>query len=121
MPCRPARLRYPPVTAPPLGEHWFSISLNDERTGFAHQTISKRPDGYDISVDSSVKLTVLGFSREAAIRESYLVTTELALISFSVEQTLDGSSMKLTGKAVPEGISMTVGKRREKKDNPAEG
>ena len=106
---------YPPVTAPPLGEHWFSISLNDERTGFAHQTISKRPDGYDISVDSSVKLTVLGFSREAAIRESYLVTTELALISFIVEQTLDGSSMKLTGKAVPEGISMTSENAGKKK------
>jgi hypothetical protein len=106
---------YPPVTAPPLGERWFSISLNDERTGFAHQTISKRPDGYEISVDSSVKMTVLGFSREAAIRESYLVTPGLSLISFSVELTLDGSSMKLAGKAVPEGVSMTSENAGKKK------
>ena len=98
----------PPVTDLPVGEQWFSISLNDERTGFARQTISKRPGGYEINVDSSVKLTVLGFSREAAIRESYLVTPELALRFFNIEQTLDGSSMKITGKAGVDGISMTV-------------
>ena len=98
----------PPVTALPVGEQWFSISLNDERTGFARQIIRKRPEGYEISVDSSVKLTVLGFSREAAIRENYLVSPELVLLTFSVEQTLDGSSMKLAGKAGVDGVSMTV-------------
>ena len=98
----------PLVTAPPLGEQWFSISLNDERTGFAHQSISRRPGGYEISVESSVKLTVLGFSREAAIRETYLVNPELALLSFSVEQTIDGSSMKLIGKSGAEGVNMTM-------------
>ena len=98
----------PPVTDLPVGEQWFSISLNDERTGFVRQTISKRPGGYEISVDSSVKLTVLGFSREAAIREIYQVNPELVLLSFSVEQTLDGSSMKIAGKAVADGLSMTV-------------
>ena len=98
----------PPITEPPLGDRWFSIILNDERTGFAHHTIVKRTEGYEISIDSSVKMTVLGFSREAAIRENYLVNSELALISFSVEQTLDGSSMRLAGKTVPDGISMTT-------------
>jgi transglutaminase-like putative cysteine protease len=98
----------PPVTTLPVGEQWFSISLNDERTGFARQTISKQPDGYEISVDSSVKLTVLGFSREAAIRENYRVNSALSLISFRVEQTLDGSSMKITGAAGADGVSMIV-------------
>ncbi len=107
----------PSVTSPPLGEQWFSINLNDERTGFAHQTISKRGDGYEISVDSSVKLTVLGFSREAAIRESYLVTRELVLLSFTIDQTLDGSSMKLTGKAVSDGVSLTVENAGKKKSS----
>jgi Transglutaminase-like superfamily len=107
----------PLVTAPPLGDQWFSINLNDERTGFAHQTISKRPEGYEINVDSSVKLTVLGFSREAAIRENYLVNSALVLISFDIEQTLDGSSMKLTGKVVNDGISLTVENAGTKKSS----
>ncbi len=107
----------PPITSLPLGEQWFSINLNDERTGFAHQSISKRPEGYELSVDSSVKLTVLGFSREAAIRESYLITPDLTLLSFSVEQTLDGSSMKLTGKSVAAGISLTVENAGKKKSS----
>ncbi len=111
----------PLVTTPPLGEQWFSISLNDERTGFAHQSISKRPEGYEISVDSSVKLTVLGFSREAAIRESYLVNPELALLSFSVEQILDGSSMKIMGKTVANGISLTVENAGKKKSSLLKG
>ena len=105
----------PPHTAPPVGEQWFSITLNDERTGFAHQTISKRPEGYEISADSGVKMTVLGFSREAAIREQYLVTPDLALLSFRVEQTLDGSRMTLSGKTVPDGISLTVENTGKKK------
>jgi len=105
----------PPLTTLPLGEQWYSIMLNDERTGFAHQTISKRPEGYEIRVDSSVKLTVLGFSREATIRESYLVSPDLALLSCNVEQTLDGSGMKLTGKTVSDGISLTVENAGKKK------
>ena len=105
----------PPLTAPPLGEQWFSISLNDERTGFARQTVTKRPDGYEISADSSVRMTVLTFAREAAIRERYLVAPDLTILSFSVEQTLDGSRMTLTGKAVSDGISLTVENAGKKK------
>lgn len=101
-------VQQPLLTAPPLGEQWFSITLNDERAGFARQSINRRPDGYEISVDSSVKLTVFGFSREAAIRETYRVNSEFALVSFVVEQTLDGSSMKLAGTAETGGISVTV-------------
>lgn len=107
----------PPLTAPPLGEQWFSISLNDERTGFAHQTVTKRPEGYEISVDSSVKLTVLGFSREAAIRESYLVNSDLLLLSFCIEQSIDGSSVKLTGKTGADGVSLTVENAGKKKSS----
>ncbi len=107
----------PPLTTPPLGDQWFSINLNDERTGFAHQNISKRPDGYEINVDSSVKLTVLGFSREASIKENYLVTPGMTLLSFSIEQTIDGSSMKLTGKTVADGVSLTVENAGKKKSS----
>lgn len=98
----------PPLTDLPLGERWFSISMNDDRAGFARQTIAKHADGYQITVDSSVKITMLGFSREASIKESYLVKRDLTVRSFSFDQILDGSAKKVVGSVAPEGIRLTV-------------
>src|SRR5512140_66407 len=98
----------PPLDAPPLGERWYSISLGDERAGFAHTVVSTASEGYEISCDGSVKMLVLGFSRQASSRETYRVNKDLSLRSFVVEQTLDGSLMRLTGVVTAKGVKVTV-------------
>lgn len=107
----------PLLAAPPLGERWYSISLGDERTGFAHTSISMSPGGYEISSDGSVRMRVLGFAREASSRETYLVNGDLSLKSFAVEQIIDGSPMRLKGEVTAKGVIVKVesaGSAREK-------
>lgn len=106
-----------PLSGPPLGERWFGIYFNEERTGFAHVFISEDPTGYLIGSDSSVKMSGFGFSREASARECYRVDRNLALRSFEVSQTIDGSPMKLVGQVGEKAIRVTIeskGSRREK-------
>jgi len=106
-----------PLNQVPLGERWFSVSMNGERTGFSRLSITAVPEGYSISGEGSVKMLVLGFSREASSRESYRVARDLTLKSFSVSQTIDGSHMQVSGERTLRGIKVTVdtaGSRQEK-------
>ncbi|RII25387.1 MAG: transglutaminase [Geobacter sp.] len=101
----------------PLGTRWFSVSMNGERTGFSNLTIEVVPDGYRLSADGSVKMLVLGFSREASSRESYLVARDMTLKSFTTSQTIDGSPMQVSGERIARGVKVTVetaGNRKEK-------
>jgi hypothetical protein len=107
----------PPLSPVPLGERSFSISFNGERTGFLRIGISASSTGYEITSEGSVKMLVLGFSREASARESYRVGRNLALRSFSTSQVIDGSLMRLTGEVTAKGVKVTVetaGSRKEK-------
>jgi len=105
------------LSTPPLGERWFGISLADERTGFYRSAIVQTEEGYEIAGSGSVKMLVLGFSRQASSRETYRVNRDLSLKSFDVEQTIDGSPMRLTGKATAAGVTVRIesaGSQREK-------
>jgi transglutaminase-like putative cysteine protease len=107
----------PPLAAPPLGERWFSIAMNGERTGFAMLKIVQAEGGYEIESSGSVKMLVLGFSREAASREHYRVNRDLSLKSFTVEEIIDGSRMQVSGEVSAKGVRVTVdrgGKKEEK-------
>ena len=107
----------PLLAAPPLGERWYAISMGDERTGFAHTTISAPPGGYEISSEGSVRMLVLGFAREASSRETYLVDRDLSLRSFAVEQVIDGSPMQLKGEVTAGRVTVKIesaGSTREK-------
>ena len=85
------------IDAPPLSERWFGIYVNSERVGFYRQRIDKSEDGYRIEGNGSVRMKVMSFSKEASMRETYQVSKNLALRSFEVEQTVNGSSSHLTG------------------------
>jgi transglutaminase-like putative cysteine protease len=102
---------------PPLSERWFGIYVDQERVGFYRQAISETPDGYRMEGDGSVRMKVMGFTKEAAMRETYLVGKDLALHSFEVEQTVNGSASHLIGKVANNIIrikSVTNGKSTEK-------
>lgn len=86
------------IEAPPLSERWFGIYLNSERVGFYRQRIEKTEDGYRMEGEGSVRMKVMSFSKEASMRETYLVTKNLALRSFDVDQTLNGTSSHVSGK-----------------------
>jgi hypothetical protein len=98
----------PKLAAPPEGERWFSILLSGERVGFAHLVITRAGEGYRIDSEGSVKMRVMGFSREATSKESYLVGRDLTLQSFATESRIDGSPLVLKGEVTPKGIKVAV-------------
>jgi transglutaminase-like putative cysteine protease len=94
------------IDAPPLSERWFGIYVNGERVGFYRQRIDKVDDGYRMEGDGSVRMKVMSFSKEASMRETYLVAKNLALRSFDVEQTINGSLSHVSGKVT--GSALTI-------------
>jgi transglutaminase-like putative cysteine protease len=117
--CAPLSLHaaaIPKLTEPPVGERWFSVVLDGERVGFAHLSITQAGDGYRFDSEGSVKLRVMGFSREAVSRESYFVAKDLTLRSFAVESRIDGSPMALSGEVTPKGIKVSVESKGGKKE-----
>lgn len=82
---------------PPLAEHWFGIYVDNDLVGFYRQKISETDGGYKIEGDSSVRIKVMGFSKEASTRETYLVAKNLSLRSFGVEQTINGTPSRISG------------------------
>lgn len=88
---------YGAVEAPPLSERWFGIFVNSERVGFYRQRIETSGDGYRMEGNGSVQMNIMNVSKKASMRETYLVAKNLALRSFEVEQTVNGSSSHLTG------------------------
>jgi hypothetical protein len=113
----PAAAPISPLTVPPLGERWFSITMGDERTGFAHTSITVVPGGYEVISEGSARMVVLGFTREASSRETYQVNRDLSMRSFVVEQTIGGKPMPLKGEVTAKGVKVTVdaaGGRQEK-------
>ena len=97
------------IDAPPLSERWFGIYVNSERVGFYRQRIDKSGDGYRMEGNGSVRMNVMGFSKEASTHETYLVSKNLALRSFDVDQTVNGSSSHVSGKV----SGSTIHMRRE--------
>ncbi len=86
------------IDTPPLSEHWFGIYVNGERVGFYRQRIDRLDDGYRMEGNGSVRMKVMSFSKEASMRETYLVSKNLSLRSFDVEQTVNGSASHVSGK-----------------------
>jgi len=86
------------IDAPPLSEQWFGIYVNSERVGFYRQRIEKSEDGYRMEGNGNVRMKVMNFTKQASMRETYMVSKKLALRSFDVEQTVNGLSSHVTGK-----------------------
>ncbi len=116
--CRAASPILAPLTTLPTGERWFSVSLNDERRGFAYLKIATALGGYEVVSEGSVRMVVLGFTRQAASRERYLINRDLSLRSFDVEELIAGRSLRLTGEVTAKGIRVVTeesgGSRKEK-------
>lgn len=106
----------PPLATPPIGEQWFSIIMNDERVGFGYMKITPTSGGYEIIGEESAKMLVLGFSREASARGTYILNKDLSLKSFAVEQVIDGSPMHLSGQVTVRGVKVTVKSAGSKKE-----
>lgn len=105
----------PKLTALPEGERWFSIIMGDEQVGFGQTTISRAGSGYQISSRGSVKMRVMGFSREASSSESYLAGPDLTLRSFQAENRIDGSPVEISGEVTPNGITVVTNSANGKK------
>lgn len=94
------------IDTPPLSERWFGVYVNSQQVGFYQQKIEKIPDGYRLEGSGTVKMKVMNFAKEASSRESYLVSNKLALRSFDVEKSVNGSFSHLSGKV--SGSSMHI-------------
>lgn len=106
----------PKLAAPPLGERWFSISMDGERVGFGHLTITPSGDGYRLDTEGSVKLRVMGSSREVSSKETYLIGRDLSLRSFAAESLIDGSPLELKGEVMEKGVRVEVTSGGSKKE-----
>ena len=95
-----ASIAAPPkkIDRPPLAECWFGIYVDNERVGFSRQKISETAEGYQISGDNGFRTNIMGYSREISRREIYLVSKNLSLRSFDVEQAVNGSPSRVSGK-----------------------
>jgi hypothetical protein len=102
--CPAAAASLKKLDKPSFSEHWFGIYVDNERVGFYRQKISEVADGYRFEGDGSVCMKVMGFSKEAASRETYLVAKNLTMRSFEVEQTINGVSSRVSGKVADTGI-----------------
>jgi len=112
-----ASAEIPKLSSPPAGERWFSVKMDGDRVGFARQVITRVDGSYRIEAEGSVKMLVMGFSRDASSNECYFVNPDLTLRSFVVEQTIDGSRSVVRGEATPKGIrviSESADGRKEK-------
>lgn len=94
------------IEHPPLTENWFGIYVDTDRVGFYRQIISEHSDGYRMEGYGSVRMKVMGFSKDAFMRETYLVSKGLTLRSFDVEQTVNGVSSRVSGKVADGGIRL---------------
>lgn len=109
----------PPVKIdrPPLIESWLGIYFDNERIGFSRQNISETAEGYQISGDSSVSTKIMGYSKEISRRGTYLVSKNLSLIAFNVEQAINGLPSSVNGKVSDGNIRLKIsadGKTTEK-------
>ena len=86
------------IDKPPVSERWFGIYVDTDRVGFYRQIITELSDGYRMEGYGSVRMKVMGFEKDAYMRETYLVSKGLSLRSFEVEQTVNGSSSRVSGK-----------------------
>lgn len=98
----------PRLTKLPLGERWYSISKEKEQTGFNRLEIRDSGGGYEITVESGAKMTILGFSRDATSWERYLVNRDLSLKSFEVDEVINGKPMKLKGEVTADGVRVSI-------------
>jgi len=98
----------PRLTKPPLGERWYSISKNKEEAGYNRLDIRDTGNGYEITVESGTKMSVLGFSREAVSLERYQLNRDLSLKSFDVDEVINGKPMKLKGEVNADGVRVSI-------------
>jgi hypothetical protein len=95
------------LATPPLGERWFAILIDNEQVGFYHQQTTALPEGgYRIEGDGAVRMKVMGFTKESSSREIYQVGPNLALKTVEVEQIINGSKSRLSGKMIPGGLQI---------------
>jgi hypothetical protein len=106
----------PRLSKPPIGERWFSISKNKDQTGYNRLDIRDTGNGYEITVESGTKMSVLGFSREAVSWERYQVNRDLSLRSFEVDEVIDGKPMKLKGEVNADGVRVSISTDKGTKD-----
>ena len=102
---------------PPLEERWFGIYVDNERVGFYTQRFTETADGYRIDTASSVRMNVMGFSKDATTREIYLVSRSLALQSLDVSYALNGNTSHVYAKKYGAGLKVrleTGGKTSDK-------
>ena len=104
------------LDTPPLSERWFSIYMDNERTGFYRQTIAETADGYRMEGEGSVRMKVMGFSKEATSREIYEVGKNLSLRSVEVEQNINGALSRISGKVAGGSLRLRIESSGKKTD-----
>ncbi len=107
--CLPAMAASTPyhLTSLPLGEHWFAILVDNDQVGFYCEKVRVLPNGdYQVEGDGSVRMKIMGFTKQSSSREIYQVGPDLTLKTVTVEQTINGKKSRLSGSMAAGGLKL---------------
>jgi hypothetical protein len=95
----------------PHPELWTGLVFNGAKVGFTHlalKPVPHEPGRYEIDSEAAMRLRFLGVDKRINLRAHDRVRDDLTLESFAYEQDLDGSVLRVAGRADRRRLDMTV-------------
>lgn len=102
----------------PHKDLWTGVVFNGDKIGFSRRTLRSAADGlYEIESEAAIRLRFLGIDKRVNLRALDRVRPDLTLASFRYEHEIDGSPLKVTGRADGKQLALTIeasGSREER-------
>jgi hypothetical protein len=89
-------------------DEWWGVYYRGEKIGYANQTISPRPQGYQLRDRSVLRLQLLGTTQIATTRLQMEVDPEWALERFDFELQSNGVKFRARGNVTPGRLDLLV-------------
>jgi hypothetical protein len=108
----------------PHNDLWTGVVFNGDKIGFSRRTLRASPDGlFEIESEAAIRLHFLGIDKRVNLRALDRVRPDLTLASFRYEHEIDGSPLKVAGRADGAKLVMTVeaSGSREERTLPLDG
>lgn len=94
----------------PEREYWAGIVFNGNKIGFSHLTLDPtgEPGLFEIRSDTAFVLRFLGYDKRINLRTRDIVRSDLDLVRFSYDYSIDGNTLALSGERRGDSLDVTV-------------
>jgi hypothetical protein len=95
----------------PHPQVWTGLVFNGQKVGFTHLALrpaSDEPGRFKIDSEAAMRLRFLGVDKRINLRAHDRVRDDLTLESFTYEQNIDGSVLRVAGRADRKRVEFTV-------------